>query len=83
MVPETTSGKVVTASRRGYYFVQVLGRADVFVHNTAVAPEDRPLREGDLIKFTITEGPKGPTGVDVEVLERGKTRMSRGVVRYG
>jgi CspA family cold shock protein len=51
---------------RGYGFITPEGEGkDVFVHYSAVASEDLPLREGDRVSFESEESPKGPRAKNV------------------
>jgi CspA family cold shock protein len=36
------------------------GKADVFVHHTAISGDgDKALNDGDIVEFEVEEGPKG------------------------
>jgi len=51
---------------KGYGFLGVEGGKDVFVHYSAIeASGFRTLQEGDKVEFSIEQGPKGPTAVNV------------------
>ena len=43
------------------------GSKDVFVHKTGVV--SGRLRDGCKVSFNVTESPKGPNAVEVEVIE--------------
>lgn len=44
------------------------GKADVFVHYTAIQGEGfRVLSEGNVVEFEIVDGPKGPQAANVQV----------------
>jgi len=48
------------------------GKADVFVHYTAILDEGyRTLSEGDPVEFEIIEGAKGPQAANVQVKPQG------------
>lgn len=47
-------------SRKGYGFIEVEGRDEVFVHYTAIQGEGyRTLKDGEEVSFEISEGSKG------------------------
>lgn len=54
---------------KGYGFIEQLGGGDVFVHYSAIITTDgfRALNEGDLVKFEVTQGPKGLQAKNVTV----------------
>ena len=52
---------------KGYGFIGRDGGPDVFIHYSAILGEGyRTLAEGDLVKFEIVQGPKGPQAANVE-----------------
>ena len=54
---------------KGYGFLAVEGGKDVFVHHSAIDAQGfRSLSEGDRVEFSIEQGPKGPTAVNVRKL---------------
>ena len=58
----------------GYGFIAHEGCGDVFVHFSAVQPEDRGrLVEGQGVEFSVVEGRRGVQAVDVKVLRRSTT----------
>lgn len=60
--------------QKGYGFILQESGADVFVHYSAVVSEGfRTLAEGQLVEYTLEEGPKGPAAVNVH-----KTPMAEG-----
>jgi CspA family cold shock protein len=51
---------------KGYGFLAQDGGKDVFVHHSAIVAEGfRSLTEGDKVEFSIEQGPKGPSAVNV------------------
>ena len=53
---------------KGYGFIERQGGPDVFVHFSAIEAEGyRTLREGQLVEFTIEQGPKGLQAANVTV----------------
>lgn len=53
-------------SGKGYGFISREGGDDVFVHYSAIAGDGfRNLQEGQVVEFSIEQGPKGPQAVDV------------------
>jgi CspA family cold shock protein len=51
---------------KGFGFLAVEGGKDVFVHHSAIEAEGfRSLTEGDKVEFSIEQGPKGPSAVNV------------------
>lgn len=54
---------------KGFGFLEVEGGPDVFVHYSAIVGDGfRTLREGDVVEFEQTEGPKGPKAENVRVI---------------
>jgi len=55
-------------SRKGYGFIEKEdGSGDVFVHYADIAGDGyRSLREGDKVKFEISQSPKGDKATNVE-----------------
>jgi CspA family cold shock protein len=62
-----TEGKVKWFNaQRGFGFIEVENGKDIFVHQSAIKMEGyRTLEPGDLVKFDIVEGPKGPQAANV------------------
>ena len=53
-------------SKKGYGFISVAGREDVFVHFSAIQGEGyKTLDEGQAVDFEIKNGPKGPQASNV------------------
>jgi CspA family cold shock protein len=51
---------------KGFGFLAQAGGKDVFVHHSAIEAEGfRSLSEGDKVEFSIEQGPKGPSAVNV------------------
>jgi len=64
-----TKGKVKWFSdQKGYGFIEVEGDKDVFVHHSSIEGEGfKSLKEGDVVEFEVTAGPKGPQASKVRV----------------
>lgn len=60
-------GKVKWFSEaKGYGFIEVAGRKDVFVHYSAIRKEGfKTLDEGQEVEFEIVDGAKGPQAANV------------------
>ncbi len=68
MAKETGKVKWFNNSK-GYGFIERESGSDVFVHHTAILQEGyRTLAEGELVRFEVTEGPKGLQADKVERL---------------
>ncbi len=51
---------------KGYGFIEVDGRKDVFVHYSAIQKEGfKTLEEGQEVQFEIIDGTKGPQASNV------------------
>jgi CspA family cold shock protein len=64
------SGKVKWFSdAKGYGFIEVEGRKDVFVHYSAIQKDGfKTLNEGQEVEFEIVDGAKGPQASNVAAL---------------
>ena len=52
---------------KGFGFLAQEGGKDVFVHQSAIIADGfRSLNEGDKVEFSIEQGPKGPSAVNVK-----------------
>lgn len=54
-------------AERGYGFIEREYDVDVFVHASELPPGTE-LNQGDLVTFTLGNGPKGPKAVNVRKL---------------
>ena len=53
---------------KGYGFIERQGGPDVFVHFSAIQTDGyRTLQEGQIVEFTIEEGPKGLQAANVTI----------------
>ena len=54
--------------KKGYGFIEQEDGPDVFVHHSGInAKGFRTLQEGDRVTFTVEQGQKGPSAVNVTV----------------
>jgi CspA family cold shock protein len=52
---------------KGFGFIQREDGPDVFVHHSAIEGSGfRSLKEGDVVEFEVTQGPKGPQASNVK-----------------
>ncbi|MDA8138114.1 MAG: cold-shock protein [Desulfobacteraceae bacterium] len=55
--------------KKGFGFIEQEGGPDVFVHHSGInAKGFRSLSEGDRVTFTVEQGKKGPSAVNVTVV---------------
>lgn len=55
--------------KKGYGFIEQEDGPDVFVHFSGINGSGfKSLFEGDRVTFTVEDGPKGPSAVDVTVV---------------
>lgn len=57
---------------KGYGFIEVAGRKDVFVHYKAIVTQGsgrRSLAEGNVVEFEVVDGQKGPAASEVTIVE--------------
>jgi CspA family cold shock protein len=53
---------------KGYGFIEVEGRKDVFVHYSAIQKQGyKSLAEGEIVDFEIEDGQKGPQASQVAI----------------
>jgi CspA family cold shock protein len=64
------TGKVKWFSdAKGYGFIEVDGQRDVFVHFSAIKQEGyRTLREGQVVRFELIEGTRGPQAANLAII---------------
>jgi CspA family cold shock protein len=68
---ETGRVKWFNASK-GYGFISREGADDVFVHYSAIQAEGfRSLDEGQLVEFSVEQGPKGLQATNVVPVDQG------------
>ncbi len=70
MLNGKVNGKVKWFSdSKGYGFIEVSGRKDLFVHFSAIQKDGyKSLAEGEDVSFEIEQGDKGPQAAQVESL---------------
>lgn len=64
----TTQGTVKWFSNtKGYGFIEQPGNPDIFVHYSAIQSEGyKTLKQGELVEFTLVDGPRGPQAETVK-----------------
>ena len=56
---------------KGYGFIERESGEDVFVHHTAIQDEGyRTLSEGEMVSFTVVQGPKGLQAAEVQKAQK-------------
>ncbi len=59
--------------KKGYGFIEKAGGKDIFVHQTAITKSGiSTLKEGQKVKFEVTQGLKGEQAINVEVIGESK-----------
>ena len=54
--------------KKGFGFIEQEDGPDVFVHHSGINSSGfKVLNEGDRVTFSVEQGPKGPSAVDVTV----------------
>jgi CspA family cold shock protein len=53
---------------KGYGFIETTGtERDIFVHYSAITGDGyRTLRQGQVVRYELADGPKGPAALNVE-----------------
>jgi CspA family cold shock protein len=61
------TGKIARVTDRGFGFISIEGEEkDLFFHmNELVDINFDDLREGDMVTFEVTDGPKGPAATNI------------------
>lgn len=64
-------GTIKRLTDRGFGFIQIEGEdKDLFFHsNELEGVEFNDLKEGDMVQFEVTQGPKGPSATKVSRIE--------------
>ena len=56
--------------KKGFGFIDQENGPDVFVHHSVINVSGfKSLKEGDRVKFDVEQGQKGPSAVNVTVVE--------------
>lgn len=67
----TTTGTVKWFNEaKGFGFIEQESGPDVFAHFSAISAEGfKTLNEGQKVKFTVTQGQKGPQAENIEAID--------------
>ena len=58
------------SNQKGYGFITPENGKDVFVHFSSLQMDGyKSLKEGDVVEFEVTQGPKGEQAVDVKLVQ--------------
>ena len=64
----TTNGTIKRITDRGFGFITTLEGTEYFFHQSACAgTRFADLREGQMVSFTVGEGPKGPRAENINL----------------
>ena len=56
--------------KKGFGFIESQEHGDVFVHFSAIGGQGRrTLKDGEKVKFVVTQGKKGPQASEVDRLD--------------
>jgi cold shock protein len=56
--------------KKGFGFIEQENGPDVFVHHSNInASGFKSLKEGDRVTFEVEKGPKGPSAVNVKIVD--------------
>ena len=56
--------------KKGFGFIEQENGPDVFVHHSNIlAAGFKSLKEGDRVTFDVEKGPKGPSAVNVKLVD--------------
>lgn len=55
-------------NEKGYGFISANDGDDVFLHHSQIKEKgtDKDIHEGEQVSFDITQGPKGPSAINVQ-----------------
>lgn len=55
---------------KGYGFIETIqGDRDIFVHYSSISGDGyRTLRQGQVVRYRLADGPKGPAALNVEMV---------------
>ncbi len=64
------NGTIKTLTDKGFGFITEEGREkDLFFHANEVEGDFDDFNQGDAVTFTVEDGPKGPSAIDVKKAE--------------